>query len=242
MLPEDWGSFEFSYILELPRLVPHLIALEAHQNAAGAQTLPPHWVDSSNTSDVLTWVRRRFVPGSAPLSVTDLLAIHRSVSDESGIEAVHRGALRTTSVRVGRPSAGGFHFGAPAEQLPALLDRYVAFLEATSIRTLPPVIRALLGHFFLDTIHPFLDGNGRTSRMIAAAILSRGGYQLQGSYAFVRHFYDHDLSYHKLLQRSWQRCPFDVTAFIAFGMEGVVAELRSIEAFLCMKRSRVLNP
>jgi|SRR6185437_11735098 len=238
MLAADWSTFEFDYLLDMSRLVPHLVALEAHKDAARVAALPPDWLEPP-ASRAWSWVEERFIPGSQPLSVSDLLTIHQMVADDSGLEAEPHGAFRTGPVRVGRPSVGGFHEGAPPEQLFVLMARYVEFIDTAPVRTLPPVITALLAHFFLDTIHPFPDGNGRTSRLAAAAVLSRGGYRLHGSYALVRHFYHHALTYHKLLQQSWQRCPFDVTAFIAFGIEGVIAELRSVEAFLRMKRYRI---
>ncbi len=257
MLAGDWGSYDFAYILDMPRLVPHLLALEASREAARVEVLPPHWLDppkpagagdtharasariaTRESSSARAWVQTRFVPGSAPLSVADILAIHRLVAEESELESGPCGAFRTVPVRVGRPRVGGFHEGAPAAQLPQLMERYVTFIDAAPVCDLPPAVTALLAHFFLDTLHPFLDGNGRTSRLIAAAILSRRGYRLQGTHALVRHFYNHEFRYHTLLHRSWQACPFDVTDFVAFGLEGIIAELRSVEAFLRMKCTR----
>jgi prophage maintenance system killer protein len=39
-----------------------------------------------------------------------------------------------------------------------------------------PFVQAVLGHFFLGYIHPFSDGNGRTSRFIMNVCLAKGGY------------------------------------------------------------------
>lgn len=258
MLPGDWASFDFTYTLDMPRLVPHLLALEAGSVATRVPVLPPHWLDppqapptpegerdrasshmaTRETSNAWAWVQKRFIPGSAPLVVSDILAIHKMVSGESGLDSGPSGAFRTVPVRVGRPRVGGWHEGAPAEELPTLMEKYITFIHAEPVCALPPIMTALLAHFFLATIHPFLDGNGRTSRLIAAAILSRRGYRLLGSHALVQHFYDHALRYHLILHRSWQRCPFEVTPFVAFGVEGVIAELRGVEAFLRMKRTR----
>jgi hypothetical protein len=104
------------------------------------------------------------------------------------------------------------------------------------------VVQALLAHFFLDTIHPFVDGNGRTARLVAAAILSRHGYNLHGTYALMRYFYRHEIAYHTMLHRIWKRCPFAVTPFVAFGIEGFVLELKSVDAFIKMKLNRLRDP
>jgi Fic family protein len=121
------------------------------------------------------------------------------------------------------------------------MEEYVQFIDGATLRSLPPVIHALLAHFFFDTIHPFLDGNGRTSRLVAAAILSRHGYNMHGTYALIRHFYRHEILYHTILHQSWKRCPFEVTPFIAFGMEGFVMELKSVDSFIKMKLNRIVD-
>jgi Fic/DOC family len=191
-----------------------------------------------DTSKARAWIKQRFVPGSAPLALADILALHWMVAEEHGVKGPTAGALRTTPTEVGRELVGGFHQGAPAKQLSLLMDRYVQFIDGPKLRSLPAVIHALLAHFFLDTIHPFVDGNGRTSRLVAAAILSRHGYNLHGSYALVRYFYRHDVLYHTILQWIWKRCPFEVTPFVAFGIEGFVLELKSVDSFIKMKLNR----
>jgi Fic family protein len=119
------------------------------------------------------------------------------------------------------------------------MERYVDFVNGPDLLSLPPLVRALLAHFFLDTIHPFVDGNGRTSRLIAAAILCQHDYNLHGTYGLIRHFYCHELRYHTMLHQIWKRCPFEVTPFIAFGIEGFVLELKSVDTFVRMKLNRI---
>jgi hypothetical protein len=291
LLVGDWASFDFSYSLDIPRLIPHIVAVEEYNAAALSRVLPPHWLEAPasgatrseidetaitdnassaaeiarppelaveqppgdpttaerpkltirDTSAAWNWVRRRFVPDSTPPSSADILSIHQLVAEQSGIRFGSAGALRTVAVKVGRVEVGGVHFGAPAEKLPLLMDQYVEFIDSPELRSLPPVIHALLAHFFFDTMHPFADGNGRTSRLVAAAILARHGYNLHGTYALVRHFYRHETRYHTILHRSWTRCPFEVTPFVAFGMEGLVMELKSVDSFIKMKLNRIVD-
>jgi hypothetical protein len=188
------------------------------------------------------WIRQRFVPGSAALSLADILTLHGMVAQEHRVTGPTVGQLRTDRVQVGRAEVGGVHQGAPWQLLPDLMARYVDFVDGADVRSLPPVIQALLAHFFLDTIHPFIDGNGRTSRLVAAAILSRHGYNLPGTYALIGHFYRHEIQYHTMLHGIWKRCPFAVTPFVAFGMAGFVLELKSIDTFIKMKLNRLRDP
>jgi fido (protein-threonine AMPylation protein) len=254
MLPGDWVSFSFCYTLDPLALAPAVSALAAYQSAAETPSLPKGWLAPAesppespavaqprDTSHALDWVRTRFRPGAAPLAVADLLTLHRLIAEQSGIEGGAAGMLRTGSVRVGRPLVGGFHFGAPAAKLPALLDEFVRFVDSAALTVEPPVIHALLAHFFCDTIHPFLDGNGRLSRLVAAAILSRRGYNLRGTWGLTRHFYRNSQHYHTILHEAWRRCPFELTRFLGFGIDGFVSELKSVDSFMKIKLERLID-
>lgn len=285
MRVQDWGSFDFSYTLDLRSLIPHILAIEEYKAAARNPVLPPHWLETPLTaaggqSDAVedksilqpepltapnsatepagnsqaeslkqqpvrdaakarAWIRQRFAPGSAPVLLADILILHAMVAEKHGVTGLTAGALRTTGVEVGRELVGGVHQGAPAKWLPLLMERYVDFINGPDLLSLPPLVHALLAHFFLDTIHPFADGNGRTSRLVAAAILCQHGYNLHGTYGLIRYFYRHELRYHTMLHQIWRRCPFEVTPFIAFGIEGFILELKSVDTFVRMKLNRI---
>lgn len=192
-----------------------------------------------NVSPTLAWVRSRFAPGSAAISLADILHMHRLVADESGVYTNEGSTLRRTGVEVGWQGSGGLHVGAPPEKLPQLMDRYVSFINDASPRSFPAAIHALVAHFFFTTIHPFDDGNGRACRFISAAILFQRRYNGHGFYAVSNHFYVNALKYHTLLHKCWQQpLPFDLTEFVAFGMEGLAAELQGINSFIKVRLRR----
>jgi Fic family protein len=255
----DWLQFEFDYRLDLQRLTPHILAVEAHKSAALTRVLPPQWREPSpeqgiaeladealqlrlkNTANARAWVNQRFTAGTPPPTLADLLTMHRMVADGATGEYAP-GTLRSLAVQVGRREVGGLHMGAPANRLPRLMDEYVRFITSERLRNLHPVIQALIAHFFLVTIHPFGDGNGRVSRLLTAAILLQRGYNVHGGfYALSDYFYLNDIKYHSMLHRCWQSPPFDLTPFVAFGMEGFVMELRSIGSFMKMKLNRIVD-
>ena len=188
------------------------------------------------------WVNERFAAGTPLLTLADLLTMHGLVADGATGEYVS-GTLRSLPVQVGRREVGGLHMGAPANRLPRLMDEYVGFITSDRVRSLHPVIQALIAHFFLVTIHPFGDANGRVSRLLTAGILLQRGYNVHGGfYALSDYFYLNDIRYHSMLHRCWQSpLPFDLTAFVAFGMEGFVMELRSIGSFIKMKLNRIVD-
>lgn len=212
---------------------------ETKSQASSAQ--PEKRLPIRDTSVARAWVKQRFGPGSAPLALADILTIHKMVADQSGLYGGPAGAFRTIGVRVGRKEVGGFHIGAPPKALPSLMEGFVRFINKPPQCDLPPVIHALVGHFFFDTIHPFLDANGRTSRLLAAAILSQRGYNVDGIYGLIKYFYQHDFRYHTILHKSWRHCPFELTEFVAFGMEGFLLELKSVASFVRMKFNRSVD-
>lgn len=194
-----------------------------------------------NTANARAWVNERFIQGTPPIALADLMAMHRMVADGATGEYAP-GALRMLPVQVGRREVGGLHMGAPTNWLPRLMNEYIQFITGERLCSLHPVIQALVAHFFLVTIHPFGDGNGRVSRLLTAGILLQRGYNVHGGfYALSDYFYLNDIKYHSMLHRCWQSPPFDLTAFVAFGMEGFVMELRSISSFIKMKLGRVVD-
>jgi Fic family protein len=260
-----WVTFDFQYVLDVSRLLPHIAAIETRQEAASSRIIPPQWreqaaiesdaappadprqidarkglLQSRNDSPGHAWVKQRFAPGKPPISVEDILTMHRMVAEEAGVRCADSGAWRNSGfpVYVGRREVG-IHFGAPEDKLLALMARYIRFVDEDTLHNLPAVIHALVAHFFFTTIHPFDDGNGRVSRLIAAAMLFQRGYNGHGLHALSGHFYQHDLKYHTLLHQCWrQPLPFDLTEFVAFGIEGLATELQGIDSFIKIKRHR----
>jgi len=198
--------------------------------------------DLRRSANARACVNERRQPGTPPLALTDLLTMHGLVADGATKDYVP-GTLRSLPVQVGRREVGGLHMGAPANRLPRLMDEYFAFITSDRVRSLHPVVQALIAHFFLVTIHPFGDANGRVSRLLTAGILLQRGYNVHGGfYALSDYFYLNDIKYHSMMHRCWQSpLPFDLTAFVAFGMEGFVMELRSIGSFIKMKLSRIVD-
>ncbi len=193
-----------------------------------------------NASRAQDWVKERFASeGSAPLRLADLRRMHELLTAGSDERENTPGKLRTHRVQVGAPELGGVHRGAPPERLAELLGGFVAFMESRRLLDEHPAVQALLGHFFLVTIHPFGDGNGRVSRLLEAGVLYRNRYNVHGFYGLSNHFYRHADDYRTLLQRSRRTQPFDLQDFVVFGLWGFVAELNGINAFVKAKTNRM---
>ncbi len=176
----------------------------------------------------------------SPVGLGDILAKHKLVTE--GLDELHNipGTLRTFSVTVGTTDMGGVHKGSPHESLSELMEEFVGFLNSRKFMANHPVIRALLAHFFLVTIHPFGDGNGRVSRLLEAGILFQGEYNVHGFYGLSNHFYANEQEYKTTLRKCRRSRPLDVSSFIKFGVNGFKIELGGINNFVKTKLNRVV--
>ncbi len=84
---------------------------------------------------------------------------------------------------------------------------------------LPVLIRAGLAHVQFETIHPFLDGNGRVGRLLITLLLCDGGVLRQPLLYLSLYFKQHRGDYYELLNHV--RRTGDWEAWLAFFLEGV---------------------
>lgn len=193
-----------------------------------------------NAAKAQAWVTERFKPQSSPVTLGDILTMHKMVTEQSDEFHNVPGQLRTMQVEVGSLDMGGVHKGAPHEALPDLMEEFVSFVNSRKLMNEHPVIKALLSHFFLVTIHPFGDGNGRVSRLLEAGILFQHDYNVHGFYGLSNFFYRNERDYKTLLQECRRSQPFPITPFISFAVKGFVSELAGINNFIKTKLNRVV--
>ncbi len=83
-------------------------------------------------------------------------------------------------------------------------------------------------------------GTGGSPGLVEAGILFQGEYNVFGFYGLSNYFYRHGDEYKRLLQQSRHTQPFDLDAFVAFGVEGFAAELKGINNFIKTKLNRLV--
>jgi Fic family protein len=113
------------------------------------------------------------------LTLDDLLEIHAILGDDALDADNCAGRLRTEQekVRVVDNSGEVWFDPPPADQLPKRLEALIRFAnDQDSKPFLHPLIRAVVLHFWLAYLHPFVDGNGRMSRALFYWQMLRSGY------------------------------------------------------------------
>jgi Fic family protein len=107
---------------------------------------------------------------------SSILEMHRALmTDQAGLENHEIGSFRIEQVWIGGGSAGPIQadFIPPRhERIPELMQDLTNFLKRED---LPVLVQAAVGHAQFETIHPFVDGNGRTGRALVHSLFrSRG--------------------------------------------------------------------
>ena len=114
-----------------------------------------------------------------------------------------------------------------APDVPVLMAELVAFVnDAIKNSILPVPIIAGLAHYQFATIHPYLDGNGRTARLLTTLILRRAGYGLDGIYSLDEHYAKNLRAYYTALSIGHHnyyegRAKADLTKFVAYFCKGM---------------------
>jgi Fic family protein len=80
------------------------------------------------------------------------------------------------------------------------------------------VIEAIVSHVYIAWIHPFIDGNGRTARLLEFYLILRAGIPTFASHILSNHYNETRALYYRQLQRSSETG--DLTAFIEYALEG----------------------
>ena len=116
----------------------------------------------------LKFINSSLVHRIGAVTLNDILEIHRRVL--GFVDLFEGGRLRSTQVFVGN------HIPPGPTKVQLLMEEFVRWLNAPETLSLHPIRFAALAHYKLVWIHPFSDGNGRTSRLLMNLILMQAGY------------------------------------------------------------------
>ncbi len=198
-----------------------------------------------NYLDALSWARRELArPKGLPLSMRLIHGVHRRLMKGVRGASKQPGEVRRTQNWVGgsRPSNAAY-VPPPPEEVPRLLGELERYIHAED--SLPPLVRAGLVHVQFESIHPYLDGNGRVGRLLLALLLEHWKLLSAPLLYLSLHFKRRRPDYYRLLNEV--RRTGDWEAWTAFFLEGVaeIAEesataARDLYRLVARDRERVL--
>lgn len=165
-------------------------------------------------------------PKGLPISVRLLCEAHGLLLDGARGAGKQPGELRKSQNWIGGTRPGNAVFvPPPADQVPGLLAALERFVHDEN-PLLPPLVRVALAHVQFETIHPFLDGNGRIGRLLIAALMESWGLLPQPLMYLSAYLKQHQAEYYRRLAAV--RTGGDWEGWVAFFLEGVaVASLQA---------------
>lgn len=150
------------------------------------------------------------------------------------VESKRAGEFRKTQVVVKEEGSGKVIFQPPPfVEVPFLLEDFFEWLNSKEAPEIHPILKAGIAHYILVTIHPFIEGNGRTVRAFANLVLVRESYDIKRFFALEEHF-DGDLpSYYgafaQVDKQSKNIAARDLTAWLEYFTKVVAIELGKIK-------------
>ncbi|MBI2944803.1 MAG: Fic family protein [Candidatus Wallbacteria bacterium] len=113
-----------------------------------------------------------------------------------------------------------------AFEVPLMMADLVGWLGAE--KAVHPVLVAGIAQFQLVHVHPFLDGNGRTARLLSTLCLYRTGYDFKKLFT-ISEFYDRDRpAYYRALQ-SVRESDLDLTGWLEYFTGGLAQQMREVQ-------------
>ena len=168
---EEWFRVELTYTsnaIEGNTLSRKETALVVEKGLTiGGKTLTEH-LEATNHANALDFIKERVEKKNNKITEKDILKIHEIIL--SGIDKQNAGCYRNVAVRI-----SGSNVVLPnPRKVPNLMDNFCKWIVKKP--KIHPIEFALEAHYRLVTIHPFIDGNGRTARLLMNMILMIQGY------------------------------------------------------------------
>ena len=168
-----------------------------------------------------------YLNDGGPITERLILEIHRRlVVGVRGGAAAPGEYRRVQNYVVNATTGETMYTPPPAHDVAALMRELVGWVNRPS--DIHPVIASAIVQFQLVHSHPFLDGNGRTSRLLSTLGLYRAGYDFKRLFT-ISEYYDRDrTAFYRALQ-SVRRADMDMTGWIEFFTQGLATQLAEVK-------------
>lgn len=168
---DDWFRVELTYTsnaIEGNTLTRKETALVVEKGlTVGGKTLTEH-LEATNHAKALDWVSEQITRSLEQITEKDILKIHEMIL--KGVDDYNAGHYRSVQACI----SGSVVILPNAKKVPDLMKDFVKWIKDN--KDIHPVELASEIHYRLVTIHPFVDGNGRTARLLMNMVLMMLGY------------------------------------------------------------------
>lgn len=168
-----------------------------------------------------------YLNDGGPVTERLILAIHRRL-----VEGVRGGSAapgeyrRVQNYIINSATGETIYTPPPVREVPGLMRELVNWLNRPT--DIHPVIVSGIAQFQLVHIHPFLDGNGRASRLLSTLLLYRAGYDFKRLFS-ISEYYDRDrMAFYRALQEVRQS-NMDMTGWVEYFTAGLATQLAEVK-------------
>ena len=177
-----------------------------------------------------------------PLTPTLIFQLHRIVTDETLEDPTKAGQFRDSHDNIIIEDGLGnvLHVPPPAEELAQRLDAMCAFAneQPSDEAFIPPVVRAVILHFWIGYDHPFVDGNGRTARALFYWSMLAQGYWL-AEYISISQILKKAVGQYSRSFCYTETDNNDITYFLLYHLRVIQRAIRSLQQYLSRKMEEI---
>lgn len=181
------------------------------------------------------------IPEYADKKIIDVklfLKIHETLTFGTLRYQKYCGVLRDRAVFIGKRIFDGTRFKEVVEYMPSkhkdvprLVSEFLDWLNSNKIKEINPVILAGIVHYEIARIHPFIDGNGRTARLMASLVLYKSGFDHRRFFA-LDDFYDENRAAYYAALKTAQTDKGDITKWLEYFTDGVLYSIDKVKDFI----------
>lgn len=188
-----------------------------------------------NYNEILKEINAKIAKESFLITLPLILQIHKKVTQKL-LPAFQSGKLRVDPVFVNDPRAGKTVYWPPdAKEVPSLIKDLIRFIE-TNKSKVDPLILAGLFHKQMVIIHPFMDGNGRTTRLLTKILLADMGLNTFNLFSFENYYNQNVTRYFQTVGVLGDyydiASQVDYSLWLEYFTGGIIDELLRIEKIL----------
>ena len=177
---------------------------------------------------------------NVPLSIDFILNIHSLITDSTLDNPEDSGRFRENNDVVVENAITHEIVHTPPcyTEIPAAMEWLVNFANSENSATfIHPIIKAIIIHFFISYLHPFVDGNGRTARALFHWYMLKYGYWLTEYMSISRVIYKSKASYEKAFLRT-EADENDMGYFITYHLNALEKAFNELKRYISRKTAQ----
>ncbi|NQT97854.1 MAG: Fic family protein [Candidatus Marinimicrobia bacterium] len=156
--------------------------------------------------------------------------LHSLIVKDLNDEELLPGIYRNHVVKIGNTEHGGVYTPPKTQaDIKNLMKTFVTWLGSARMAKSDPIIKAGIAHYHFCLIHPFADGNGRTARLIEAAILFNAGIKYV-PVMLSNYYYSNIDQYYTVFSKTIKAKNDSVSHFLKFVIDGFIKSTEDVSS------------